>query len=96
MIRRPQPPTASGADLMPEGVRHFSEPRTALPVAAPPTDSLAPLLSVADLARVLNGSRRTIERLRAAGKLPRPDLHIGTMPRWKAETIRCWIEGGGK
>ena len=69
---------------------------SALPVPPKPTDSLEPLLSVADLARVLNGSRRTIERLRAAGKLPRPDLHIGKMPRWKAETIRRWIEGSGR
>lgn len=69
---------------------------SAPPEAVQPTDSLAALLSVVDLARVLNGSRRTIERLRAAGKLPRPDLHLGTMPRWKAETIRRWIEGGGR
>ncbi len=69
---------------------------TAPPVPPKPDDSLAQLLSVADLARVLNGSRRTIEHLRAAGKLPRPDLHIGKMPRWKAETIRRWIEEGGR
>ena len=63
---------------------------------ANPIGTIEPLLSVDDLARVLNGSRRTVERMRAAGKLPRPDLHIGKCPRWKPETIRQWIEGGGK
>jgi hypothetical protein len=92
MIRRPLQGTAPRADAPPP-----IEREAARPVAAPPpADALAPLLSVADLARVLNESRRTIERLRAAGKLPRPDLHIGKMPWWKAETIRRWIEGGGK
>jgi excisionase family DNA binding protein len=57
---------------------------------------MAPLLSVDDLARILNASRRTIERLRSAGKLPKPDLLIGKMPRWRHETVRDWIEGGGR
>jgi predicted DNA-binding transcriptional regulator AlpA len=55
-------------------------------------DSIEPLLSQEDLARVLNASRRTIERMRAAGKLPRPDLRINKMPRWKQSTIREWID----
>ena len=37
----------------------------------------------------------TLARLRSAGGLPRPDMLIGRMPRWKPETIRRWIEGGG-
>ncbi len=71
---------------------------SATPPAPPPPGGvpiLEPLLSVDGLARILNGSRRTIERLRAAGKLPRPDLYLGKCPRWKPETIRAWIEGGG-
>lgn len=55
--------------------------------------TLEPMLGVDGLARVLSVSRRTIERLRAAGKLPRPDLRVGKMPRWRAETIRRWIAG---
>jgi len=31
-----------------------------------------------------------------AGKVPKPDIKIGKMPRWKAATIRAWIERGGK
>jgi predicted DNA-binding transcriptional regulator AlpA len=71
----------------------------ARPVPAAPgelADAIEPLLSIDALARVLNASRRSIERLRSAGKLPRPDLRIGKMPRWRPETIRRWIEGGGR
>lgn len=64
-------------------------------VSAPgaPT-AIEPLMGVADLARVLNVSRRSVERLRSSGKLPRPDLHAGKLPRWRPETIRRWINGG--
>jgi predicted DNA-binding transcriptional regulator AlpA len=40
-------------------------------------------------------SRRTIERLRSAGRFPKPDLKIGKAPLWKPETIRRWIDEGG-
>jgi excisionase family DNA binding protein len=58
--------------------------------------AIEPLLTVTDLARLLVCDRRTVERLRAAGRLPRPDLMIGRLPRWKPETIRRWIENGGR
>ena len=58
--------------------------------------SLEPLLTIGDLARFLATSRRTVERERSAGRLPKPDLHIGTMPRWRPETILRWVEGGGR
>jgi predicted DNA-binding transcriptional regulator AlpA len=54
------------------------------------------LLSIDDLIRILGCSRRLLERMRAAGKLPHPDIMIGRMPRWKAETIRDWIERRGR
>jgi excisionase family DNA binding protein len=58
---------------------------------------IEPLLSIDDLAGILNCSRPTIERMRAAGRLPRADLHVGRRsPRWKPETIRRWIETGGR
>jgi predicted DNA-binding transcriptional regulator AlpA len=60
-------------------------------------DAIEPLLSQEDLTRVLNASRRTVERIRAAGKLPKPDLHVGNRsPRWRPRTIREWIERGGR
>ena len=57
---------------------------------------IEPLLSLNDLATVLNCSRRLVERMRAAGKVPKPDLKVGRMPRWRAEMIRRWIAHGGK
>jgi hypothetical protein len=57
--------------------------------------SIEPLLSIDDLAVILHCSRRLVERMRSAGKLPPPDLLVGRMPRWKPETIRQWIEQGG-
>ena len=41
-------------------------------------------------------SRRAIERERSAGRFPPPDLTIGRMPLWRPETIRKWVEGGGR
>ena len=51
---------------------------------------------LAELARLLGISRRTLERERSAGRFPRPDLTIGKAPLWKPETIRRWIDGGGR
>jgi predicted DNA-binding transcriptional regulator AlpA len=89
MSRRPKPPAASGPTPQPDGV-------STLITTAKSADALAPLLSQEDLAHVLNASRRTIERMRAAGKLPQPDVHIGKMPRWRPEMVRAWIERGGQ
>jgi len=56
---------------------------------------IEPLLPLDDLAAWIRCSRRLVERKRAAGHLPKPDLRVGKMPRWRVETIRRWIEGGG-
>jgi predicted DNA-binding transcriptional regulator AlpA len=80
------------------------------PKPAPTDDSLHPgvgsLSDVMDrhrltyrldeLSEALGVSRRTIERERSAGRFPRPDLTMGKMPLWRAETIRAWVEGGGQ
>lgn len=52
-------------------------------------------LRLDELAGALGVSRRTIERERAAGRFPRPDVRVGKVPLWRPETIRSWIEGGG-
>ena len=57
---------------------------------------IEPLLSQADLCRVLATSQRSIDRLRSSGRLPPPDLAIGRSPRWRASTIRSWIDRGGR
>jgi hypothetical protein len=56
---------------------------------------IEPLLSLNDLAAILNCSRRWLERERSAGRVPRPNFMTGRCPRWKPATIRRWIEGGG-
>jgi len=57
---------------------------------------IEPMLSLDDLACYLKCSRRWLERERSAGRVPRPDFMAGRCPRWRAETIRQWIEGGGR
>jgi hypothetical protein len=54
------------------------------------------MLSLDDLAVILKCSRRWLERERSAGRVPKPDFMAGRCPRWKPETIRRWIEGGGR
>jgi predicted DNA-binding transcriptional regulator AlpA len=53
-------------------------------------------LRLDELAETLGVSRRTIERERSAGRFPAPDLHLGRAPLWRPETIRRWIDGGGR
>jgi predicted DNA-binding transcriptional regulator AlpA len=52
------------------------------------------LWSIDDLRKYLSCSRRLVERMRSAGKLPKPVLHVGRMPRWSPEAVRRWAEGG--
>ncbi len=54
------------------------------------------MFSIDDLAALLSCSRRLVERMRSAGKVPKPDIKVGKMPRWRVETIRRWIERGGR
>jgi hypothetical protein len=51
---------------------------------------------LADLAALTGLSRRTLERERSAGRLPRPDLKVGKRVLWKPETIHFWIGGGDR
>ncbi|MFI5456827.1 MAG: helix-turn-helix transcriptional regulator [Isosphaerales bacterium] len=57
------------------------------------------LLAMGDLCRILKVSRSKLERLRAARRIPPPDVDLRTVskpiPRWRPETIRRWIERGG-
>lgn len=39
---------------------------------------------------------RTISRLLASGRMPKPDVVIGNRPRWKESTYLKWVEKGGK
>jgi predicted DNA-binding transcriptional regulator AlpA len=85
-------PPLTEAATRPVGV-HRSADAPGLQAAA----DIEPLLRMADLARVLNCSRRGVERMRSAGRLPAPDLYVGNRsPRWKPATLREWIEKGGR
>ena len=42
------------------------------------------MLGIDDLAAVLSCSRRLVERMRSAGKVPKPDIQIGKMPQMEA------------
>jgi predicted DNA-binding transcriptional regulator AlpA len=53
------------------------------------------LWRLATVAKSLGIGRRTLERMRAAEQFPPPDVMFGRSPRWRPETIRRWVEGGG-
>lgn len=51
------------------------------------------LLTTGDMAALLQTSTRTIWRLLAAGKLPKP-LQVGARPRLLVREIGAWIDAG--
>jgi predicted DNA-binding transcriptional regulator AlpA len=75
-------------DAPTNGAAGTREPRT-----VPLNDRLT--WRLADIVQATGLARRTLERLRSAGRFPAPDLHVGALPLWKPETIRAWVEGGG-
>ena len=52
-----------------------------------------PLLSVGQLAELLNCSSRHCYRLADAGRLPRP-VKLGSLVRWRSAEIADWIAAG--
>jgi predicted DNA-binding transcriptional regulator AlpA len=53
-------------------------------------------LRLDEVAEAVGVSRRVLERERAAGRMPKPDIRIGKMPLWRPETIYTWINPGKK
>ncbi len=51
------------------------------------------LLGAIDLARRLGVSVRTVRRLDAAGKLPKP-VRLGHSVRWRSDEIERWVVAG--
>ena len=51
------------------------------------------LLTVHDVARLLNCSIRTIYRLCDSGRMPRP-VKLGSLVRWPRDVIERWIAAG--
>jgi len=72
-------------------------PRTELPAqgsgVTKGTQAMSLLLSQAELARLLNISSRTISRMNASGKIPKP-VRVGRSVLWRREEIERWIEVG--
>jgi hypothetical protein len=62
--------------------------------ARPPLDRLA--YRIDELSDALGVSRRAIERERSRGRFPKPDLVIGKMPLWRVESVRAFLERGGR
>ena len=48
------------------------------------------LLTVADVAQLLNVSERTVRRQTASGVLPH--VRIGSIPRYRLERVLAWLE----
>ena len=67
--------------------RPTEDPHPAVKLARALPASIEPMFGIDDLAAFLNCSRRLVERMRSAGKVPKPDIKIGKMPQWKPKTI---------
>lgn len=48
-----------------------------------------------EVAEALGVSRRLIEKERAAGKFPQPDIRVGRVPLWARSAVVRWIAEGG-
>jgi excisionase family DNA binding protein len=59
----------------------------------PSGDTEPLLITAAELAALLNLSKRTLWRLRSAGDLPKP-VKLGNSVRWIRDEIKNWIEAG--
>lgn len=57
------------------------------------TPSGVTMLTVHDVARMLNCSARTVYRLADSGRMPRP-VKLGALVRWPREVIERWIAQG--
>jgi len=56
----------------------------------------APLLTLGDVAELLNISKRTCERLLSSGKLPAPDVRLSArLLRWRPATLERFVASGG-
>lgn len=57
-------------------------------------DEVEPVVVTAkQLAMMLQISKRTLFRMRSAGRLPKP-VRVGGIVRWRLEDVRNWIANG--
>lgn len=57
------------------------------------TAAAEPLLTVEDVAKLLNIAVRTVWRRRSAGDMPSPVV-IGGAVRWRPDDLKSWIAAG--
>ncbi|MCC5831107.1 MAG: helix-turn-helix domain-containing protein [Phycisphaeraceae bacterium] len=67
--------------------RTDGQPRNAGPGVLPA------MLTIDQVARLLNCSTRTVYRLNDAGRMPRP-VRLGSLVRWNRSEIEQWIADG--
>jgi hypothetical protein len=60
----------------------------------PPVEPMA--LRPEDLEAAIGVDNRTIQRWRSSGKFPAPDIRHGHTLLWRVETVRAWLERGGR
>jgi excisionase family DNA binding protein len=51
------------------------------------------MLSIQDVARLMQCSDRHVNNLRKSGRMPQP-VKLGTLVRWPQKTIEEWIQAG--
>lgn len=50
----------------------------------------AELLTISDVAEMLQIKESTVTSYRARGYMPKPDVMYGRTPLWRIRTIRAW------
>ncbi len=87
-MTRPQGPEAA---IEPEAPAN-GRPSDAVPLR----DRL--LWSLDDIASLCGVSKRFLERDRAAGRMPAPDVRLGRRVFWRPTTVNRWLDsqGGGR
>lgn len=63
---------------------------------APLPPGMETLLCRAQVAEALGVTTRTLDAMVSAGEYPRPDTHIGVLPRWRVVSHNTWIESSCK
>jgi predicted DNA-binding transcriptional regulator AlpA len=57
-------------------------------------DDLPELLTVSDIAKLLQSSKRTVHRYRSKGTICKPIFLGNRTPRWRKSDILDWISNG--
>lgn len=53
------------------------------------------LITQHEFTEYLRCEETTFREMKDAGRLPAPVMYVGKQPRWRAGTIRAWIQAGG-